>query len=216
MYDIILFDLDGTLTDSGLGITNSVKYALEKEGITVGDRSELFCFIGPPLVESFQKFYGFSPEKALEISHVYREYYSVKGIFENEVYDGIEQLLKKLQKSGKRIIVATSKPEIFAKQILDHFSLSQYFEYIAGSNMDETRTSKSEVIEYALKSCDITDLTKVIMVGDREHDILGAKKVGTASIGVLWGYGSREELDFAGANYIAETPDEVFDIIMNY
>ena len=214
MYDVILFDLDGTLTDSGLGITNSVKYALEKEGITVNDRSELFCFIGPPLVESFQKFYGFSPEKALEITHVYREYYSEKGIFENEVYGGIEELLKKLKENGKRIVVATSKPELFARKILDHFSLSQYFEYIAGSNMNETRTGKSEVIEYALESCGVTDPEKVIMVGDREHDILGAKKIGTASIGVLWGYGSREELEKAGADYIAQTPDEVFNIVM--
>ncbi|MGN0443923.1 MAG: HAD family hydrolase [Acutalibacteraceae bacterium] len=214
MYDIILFDLDGTLTDSGLGITNSVKYALEKEGITVNDRSELFRFIGPPLVESFQKFYGFSPEKALEITHVYREYYSEKGIFENEVYDGIEELLRKLKENGKRIIVATSKPELFARKIFDHFSLSQYFEYIAGSNMNETRTGKSEVIEYALESCGVTNLEKVIMVGDREHDIWGAKKTGTASIGVIWGYGSREELQKAGADYIAQTPDEVFNIVM--
>ena len=215
MYNIVLFDLDGTLTDSGLGITNSVKYALGREGIEVKDRSELFRFIGPPLVDSFQMFYGFSAEKALEITHIYREYYSTKGIFENEVYDGIEELLKKLHEAGKRILVATSKPEPFARKILDHFSLSQYFEYIAGSNMDETRSTKAEVIDYALESCNITDLSEAVMVGDREHDVIGAKKIGMKSIGVLFGYGDREELEKAGADYIAETPEDIFRIIMN-
>lgn len=215
MYDVILFDLDGTLSDSGPGITNSVKYALDKYGIGVKDRRELFRFIGPPLVDSFMMFYGFSAEKALEITHVYREYYSVKGIFENEVYDGIEELLKKLQQAGKRVIVATSKPELFARKIIDHFGLTEYFEYVAGSNMNETRSYKDEVIAYALESCGITDLSKVLMVGDREHDILGAKKIGTDSLGVLWGYGDREELEKAGADYIAEKPQDVFEIIMN-
>lgn len=213
MFDIILFDLDGTLTDSGLGITNSVRYALEREGIEVKDRSELFRFIGPPLVDSFIMFYGFSPEKALEITHVYREYYSVKGIFENEVYEGIPELLEKLRKDGKKIIVATSKPEPFARKILDHFSLSRYFDYIAGSNMDETRSTKAEVIEYALESCGVTDLSKAVMVGDREHDVIGAKKFPMKSIGVLWGYGSREELENAGADYIAVTPDDVYHTV---
>lgn len=215
MYDVILFDLDGTLSDSGPGITNSVKYALDKYGIEVKDRRELFRFIGPPLVDSFMMFYGFSAEKALEITHVYREYYSVKGIFENEVYDGIEELLKKLQQVGKKVIVATSKPELFARKIIDHFGLTEYFEYVAGSNMNETRSYKDEVIAYALESCGITDLSKVLMVGDREHDILGAKKIGTDSLGVLWGYGDREELEKAGADYIAEKPQDVFEIIMN-
>lgn len=215
MYNIVLFDLDGTLTDSGLGITNSVRYALGREGIEVKDRSELFRFIGPPLVDSFQMFYGFSAEKALEITHIYREYYSTKGIFENEVYDGIEELLKKLHEAGKRILVATSKPEPFARKILDHFSLSRYFEYIAGSNMDETRSTKAEVIDYALESCNITDLSEAVMVGDREHDVIGAKKIGMKSIGVLFGYGNREELEKAGADYIAETPEDIFRIIMN-
>lgn len=215
MYDIILFDLDGTLTDSGIGITNSVRYALEKKGIEVNDRRELFRFIGPPLVDSFQMFYGFSPEKALETTHIYREYYAEKGIFENEVYDGIEELLKKLRQAGKRLIVATSKPEPFAVRILDHFGLSRYFEYIAGSNMDETRSSKSEVMAYALEACGVTDLSKAVMVGDREHDILGAKKTGTASLGVLYGYGSREELEKAGADHIAATPEDIYSIVMD-
>lgn len=213
MYDIVLFDLDGTLTDSGIGITNSVRYALEKEGVEVRSRDELFRFVGPPLIESFEQFYGFSHEKAVEATHIYREYYSEKGIFENSVYDGIEELLKKLCRSGKRLIVATSKPELFAKRILEHFSLSQYFEYIAGSNMDETRTGKVEVIRYALSSCGIKNLSRAVMVGDREHDINGAHKTSLDSIGVLYGYGSREELEKAGATYIAETPAEIYDII---
>ncbi len=213
MYDIVLFDLDGTLTDSGIGITNSVRYALEKEGVEVRSRDELFRFVGPPLIESFEQFYGFSHEKAVEATHIYREYYSEKGIFENSVYDGIEELLKKLCRSGKRLIVATSKPELFAKRILEHFSLSQYFEYIAGSNMDETRTGKVEVIRYALSSCGIKNLSRAVMVGDREHDINGAHKTSLDSIGVLYGYGSREELEKAGATYIAETPAKIYDII---
>ena len=215
MYDIVLFDLDGTLTDSALGITNSVRYALDKIGIPVNDESELLRFVGPPLVESFEEFYGFSKERALEVTHIYREYYSVSGLFENKVYDGIVECLENLKKAGRRVIVATSKPEPFARRIIERFSLSQYFEYVAGANMDETRTGKDEVITYALEACNITDKSGAVMVGDRAHDINGAKKTGIASIGVLYGYGSLDELKKAGADHIAATPQEVCDIIIN-
>lgn len=213
MYDVILFDLDGTLTDSGLGITNSVAYSLKKYGIEVADRAELYKFIGPPLKESFEKYYGFSAEELKKAVEYYREYYTDKGMFENSVYEGIEELLKEIRKAGKMAVVATSKPEIFARKILEHFGLAKYFSYIVGANMDETRTKKDEVISYVLESCDIPDKSKVLMIGDREHDILGAKRNGLDSLGVLFGFGNREELKKAGADYIAETVKDIYPVI---
>ena len=212
-YEVIFFDLDGTLTDPGDGITNSVAHALKKYGIEVTDRTELYKFIGPPLHESFEKFYGFSREEAMKAVEYYREYYKVKGIYENSVYEGIETLLKKLKESEKKIVLATSKPEIFAKEILRHFAIDKYFDFIAGSNLDGTRTVKAEVIEYALSNCSVTDKNTVVMIGDREHDIIGAKKNGIDSIGVLFGYGSREELENAVATYIAETVNDIEKLI---
>lgn len=212
-YDVVLFDLDGTLTDPGLGITNSVMHALKKYGIEVDDRRNLYKFIGPPLIESFEKYYGFSHEEAVKSVDYYREYYRDKGIYENTLYDGIENLLINLSKKEKKIILATSKPELFAKEILRHFGIEKYFLFAAGSTMGETRTNKAEVIEYALSECGITDKSKVVMVGDREHDIIGANKNGIDSIGVLFGYGSREELEAAGATYIAETVEDIIRFI---
>ncbi len=212
-YELVLFDLDGTLTDSCEGVTNSVEYALNKFGITVKDKTELQKFIGPPLIVSFMEFYNFSEEQAEQAIAFYREYYTEKGIMENEVYAGIEDVLASLVKAGKRLCVATSKPEPFAKQILEYFNLSKYFEYIAGATLDEKRTQKEEVIEYALEQCKLTDRTKAIMVGDRKYDILGASKCSLDSIGVLFGYGSRKELEAAGANYIAETVHDILKFI---
>lgn len=208
-YDYVLFDLDGTLTDPGLGITNSVMHALKKYGIEVTDRTSLYKFIGPPLIDSFERYYGFSHKEAVESVDYYREYYRDRGIYENSVYDGIEALLKNLTEKSKKIILATSKPEPFAKEILRHFDLEKYFLFAAGSTMSETRTNKAEVIEYALSECGITDKSAVVMIGDREHDIIGAKKNEIDSIGVLFGYGSREELEAAGATYIAETVEDI-------
>ena len=208
-YNVVLFDLDGTITDPGEGITNSVAYALGKFGIDVADRTELYKFIGPPLYESFQKFYGFSHEDAHKAVEIYREYYRPKGIFECYIYDGITDLLKRLKDDGKTVIVATSKPEEFARQIMEHFEISEYFTYIAGATMDGSRILKADIIDYALKTCEVTDLSKVVMVGDREHDVIGAKKIGVDSIGVLFGYGDRAEHEKAGATYIAETPWDI-------
>lgn len=213
MYDVILFDLDGTLTDSGPGITNSVAYSLKKYGIEVTDRTELYKFIGPPLKESFEKYYGFSAEDSRKAVEYYREYYTDKGIFENAVYEGIEELLREIRKSGKKAVVATSKPEIFAKRILVHFDLAKYFEHIVGANMDETRTKKDEVISCVLQSLAISDRSNVLMIGDRKHDILGAKKNGIASLGVLFGFGDYEELEKAGANYIVKNVKDIYPII---
>lgn len=213
MYQVILFDLDGTLTDPGEGITNSVVYALKKYGISVSDRKELYRFIGPPLHESFEEYYGFSEEKAMQAVEYYREYFSKTGIYENQVYEGIEEMLKSLKKAGKKIILATSKPEQFAKRILDYFHLSEYFDFAAGANMDGTRTKKADVIEYALKFCQLEEQSTVVMVGDREHDVLGAAKFGIDTIGVLYGYGSKEELAEAGAVYLAESPKDILRIV---
>ncbi|MDE5965955.1 MAG: HAD family hydrolase [Lachnospiraceae bacterium] len=213
MYHTILFDLDGTLTDPGPGITNSVSYALQKFGIRVTDRTRLYKFIGPPLNESFQEFLGFSVEESQRAVAYYREYYGEQGIYENQLYDGVEPLLEDLQAKGRKIVLATSKPEKFAVKILEHFHITNYFDFVAGSNMDGSRSKKAEVLTHALKHLEITDKSSVVMVGDREHDIFGAEQVGIDSIGVLYGYGSKEELRDAGATYIVNVPEEISDII---
>lgn len=206
-YGTVLFDLDGTITDSGEGVTNSIIYSLAKFGIDVEDRAELYKFIGPPLIDSFMNFYNFDHEKATEAVCYYREYYQDKGIWENTVYDGIPQLLKKLKDMGKRVLVATSKPENFAKLILEKHDIAKYFEFIAGASMDESRSQKDEVIKYALESCNITNMSDVIMVGDTKFDIVGANKFGMDSAGVLFGYGTKEEMTKEGATYICPDTD---------
>ena len=213
MYNTVLFDLDGTLTDPAIGITNSVAYALKKWGIEVSCRSELYKFIGPPLLDSFCKYYGFSKEEGELAIKYYREYFADKGLFENSVYDGVFQMLGELKKRGKRLIIATSKPEAFSKRILEHFSLNGFFDFLAGATMDSSRVKKADVIAYAMKECDISDVSDVIMIGDREHDVLGAAAFGMDSVGVLYGYGSRGELEKAGATYIVETVGDILDII---
>ncbi|PWJ51887.1 HAD family hydrolase [Faecalicatena contorta] len=204
----VLFDLDGTLTDSGTGITNSVNYALKKYGMEVENPSKLRHFIGPPLKEQLRVHCGISEEESNQAVAYYREYYTEKGIFENEVYEGIPELLQALKSAGKTVIMATSKPEKYAKIIADHFNISQYFDFIGGSLMDGTRTKKSEVIEYALKECKIQDRESTLMIGDRRYDIQGAKELNIHSMGVLYGYGTREELESAGADIIIKTPGE--------
>ena len=213
MYKTVLFDLDGTLTDPGLGITNSIMYALEKFHIKVEDRTSLYKFIGPPLRESYAKYYHFSDEEITRAVAYYREYFSVKGIYENVLYDGIAKLLEKIKDSGRKVVLATSKPEEFAAEILRYFHIDQYFDFVAAATMDGTRNSKSAVIAHALLSCEIADLASTVMIGDREYDIIGAKAAGIDSIGVLYGYGSREELQSAGATYIAEHVSDIMSLI---
>lgn len=202
MYKTAFFDLDGTLTESGIGITRSVAYALRKFGIEETDQAKLDRFVGPPLIDSFMRFYGLSYEDAVQAVVYYREYYSVTGIFENRVYDGVVEMLQQLKAAGVQCILATSKPDGYANRILEHFALAEYFDFVAGATMDERRTKKEDVIAYALSQ---TCAENVVMIGDREHDILGGKKNGLDTIGVLYGYGSREELEAAGADFIAET-----------
>ncbi|MBE6773976.1 MAG: HAD family hydrolase [Ruminococcaceae bacterium] len=208
MYDVILFDLDGTLTDPGLGITNSVAYALERYGIEVENRESLYPFIGPPLADSFMNFYGFDSEKAMDAITVYREYFRNKGIFENEVYEGVRELLENIKASGRKTVLATSKPEEFAVRILEHFDLAKYFDVVAGASMDEKRNKKGDVIKYAMEKGAFRS-ENAVMIGDREHDIFGARENGLDSIGVLYGYGSRQELENAGADYIAESVQDI-------
>lgn len=210
-YHTYFFDLDGTITDSSLGITNSVMYALKKFGIAEHDRRKLYPFIGPPLTASFREYYGFSEEEALRAVAYYREYYQDKGIFENRVYDGFGEMLGKPKAAGKRLAVATSKPEPYARRIIDYFELSSYFDYVAGMELGGGRGTKAEVIRYALAVCGIGDKDKagVLMVGDREHDVFGAKEAGIDCLGVLYGFGSREELERAGADYIAGSVEEI-------
>lgn len=214
MFDYLFFDLDGTLTDPALGITNSFIHALKYYGLEIPSYEKLCSFIGPPLIQTFEKEYGFDIEKAREGVKVYREYFGKTGLFENRVYDGIPELLQHAKSAGKHLIVATSKPEEFSVRILEHFDLAKYFDTICGSNMDETRSKKDEVIAYALERNGITDKSKVIMIGDREHDIIGAKKNGLKSCGLLLGYGTREELESAGADYIAENLLELEKIVL--
>lgn len=215
MYEIVLFDLDGTLTDPGEGITNSAAYAMKKMGINSPAKTELYKFIGPPLIESFKKYCAFSDEKAALAVEFYREYFSRKGIFENSVYSGIKEMLDSLRKADKKLIIATSKPELFTVKILKHFSMTGYFDFVSGATMDSSRSKKEDIIAHALKACNITDCSKTVMVGDREHDIAGAKKNGIDSIGVLFGYGSYSELKNAGATYIAKNTEDICRIIMN-
>lgn len=213
MYQYIFFDLDGTLTDPGIGITNSVMYALKKWNIEVADRSELYKFIGPPLVDSFEKYYGFSKEEAEQAVVYYREYFREKGLYENTIYDGSEKLLSDLKASGKKVVLATSKPQEFAEIILKHFQIDRYFDVVASATMDGTRSKKTDVILYALAACGIEDKSQVVMVGDREHDIIGAKNAGLDSIGVLCGYGDREELETAGATHVVEKIEDVWEFV---
>ena len=208
-YKYCLFDLDGTLTDPAIGITNSVMHALEKYDIHVEDRAELYPFIGPPLDYSFKTFYGFTDEQAVQAIKYYREYFSVTGLFENSVYEGIPEMLENLKGKGVKIALATSKPYEFSIKILKHFDLYKYFDFFGAATMDGRISKKEDVISHLLEEMGCKSKDEILMVGDRYHDIEGAKANGLKSAGVLWGYGSREELQNAGAEYILSGPSEI-------
>jgi len=214
---ILLFDLDGTLTDPAEGITNSFIHAFKYFGMEVPSFETLCTFIGPPLKDTFKNQCGFTDEEKINLGvKKYREYFADKGLFENRVYEGIPELLQKLKDAGYRLFVATSKPEDFSVRIAKKFDLEKYFEKICGSLMDETRTRKAEVIAYALECAGITEeeKSKVLMIGDRHHDIDGAREMGIDSCGVLFGYGDRKEHEEAGANFIAETVEDLLDLLI--
>lgn len=209
----ILFDLDGTLTDSSEGIFNSIIYALNTFGIQIADRQSLRPFLGPPLVDSMETYFGFDRPTAFLAVERYREYFKDRGLLENRLYPGVDDLLKTLKGRGHTLYLATSKPEVFTRTILDHFGLTSYFDFIGGATLDESRVKKADVIRYVLQETNLQDLRNAVMVGDRKHDIAGAKANGLESIGVLYGYGDREELEQAGASFLARTVEEIAELV---
>lgn len=214
-FDTIIFDLDGTLTDPAEGITNSIVHSLTYYGITVSDKRELYDFIGPPLHEAYMHRFDMDEKTAREAIEHYREYFGVKGLLENRVYEGIDVLLRQLYEAGKTLLVATSKPEVFSVRILEHFDLAKYFTVICGPSLHPpSGYGKAEVIRDALDRAGVTDLSHVIMVGDRKHDIIGAHKVGLSGIGVLYGYGDRAEHEACGAEYIVSSVSELAALLM--
>ena len=210
MNKAILFDLDGTLTDSGEGIMNCAELALRHFGIPVPDRQAMRVFVGPPLDETFIKF-GVPADKAQEAIEVYRSRYTTIGKFENFPYPGVEELLQKLKAQGHHLFVATSKPEGLSIEILKKFDLAKYFDMICGATLDGSRSKKEDVIAYLFQQAG--QATQVAMVGDTKYDIIGAKAHNIAAIGVAWGYGEIADMEAAGADAIAYTMDELFDLL---
>lgn len=200
----LLFDLDGTLTDSAPGIINCAQYALEKMNIHAVPREELYPYIGPPLIYSFMHFHGLSQEQAEQAVVYYRERFAVKGWLENAVYEGIKELLQELREKEVILIVATSKPEEFAVRILKHFELAECFDFIAGNTLSEERPEKADVIAYVREKYPEIDCKNTVMIGDRKYDILGAHAQGLTAIGVLYGYGDREEMESVNADFVVE------------
>ena len=220
MFEYILFDLDGTLTDPKIGITSSVQYALRAFGIDEPNLDKLESFIGPPLSDSFMEFYGFTPEQANAAIEKYRERFDHQGIYENEMYEGIDRMLSKLKESGKMLAIASSKPTPLVIRVLEHFHIKEYFDYIVGSELDGRRGKKEDVVEEALRLMVPKTLgaqerkARVAMVGDRKFDVEGAKAHGLTSVGVSFGYASAGELEAAGADYIVDTVLELEAILM--
>lgn len=216
-YNSCLFDLDGTLTDPKIGITKSFQYALETFGIQE-ETNDLVKFIGPPLRESFKNFYQFSQSDTEQAVLKYREYFAEAGIFENTVYPGVAEMLQTLKSGGVILAVATSKATKYAQQILEHFHLDRYFSFISGDKMDGslTKNGKREIIRIAMSAIGQKDQKVAVMIGDREHDVFGAKEVGIDSIGVTYGYGSREELEKAGAKMIVNSIKGITESIIKY
>lgn len=213
-YKVILFDLDGTLTEPKIGITKSVQYALQKMGINEPNLDKLEPFIGPPLQDAFKEMYGFNEELSKQAVTYYRERFSKIGIFENEVFENIPQLLQLLKKSGYILSLATSKPTVFAERILEHFQLKSYFSLIEGSNLDGTHAIKREIIASVMEHFDEFHPEDFLMVGDRKYDIIGANENGIDSIAVLYGYGSYDELKSENPTYIAETVNEIEEYLL--
>ena len=209
-YEAILFDLDGTLTEPKEGIVNGVHYALSKMGIDEKDKEKLVAFIGPSLYESFSKFYGFSTYDAKKCVDYYRDYYSEKGINENLLMPGMDTLLDSLKKEGRKLYVATGKPTVYAEIVLKNFDLHKYFEIVIGSNLDGSRIEKGEIIAEVLKNIDCEN---PVMIGDREHDIIGANENNIDSIAVTFGYGTRDVLEKYNPTYIVDSVEEIRDIL---
>lgn len=212
-YDLILFDLDGTLSDPESGLIKSFSYALSRMGIDCSDREELRRFIGPPLYEEWQRVYGFSPAEAGQALDYFHEFFEVDGWCDNRMYEGIPEMLRALRDAGKKIALATSKPEKYAKRILRYFGISQYFDFEAGAYSDRIRDKKWEVLAYALEQFPSVPRERCVLVGDRKYDAEGAKICGIDAVGVLWGHGSREELMQKGMR-VFETPKELLSYLL--
>ena len=213
-FKCVLLDLDGTLFDTSEGIMSCYKIGLEHFGIFVKDDSELRKVMGPSLYISYRDFYGLDEEQVKEAVRIYREHYNGGGIYKCRLYDGMEDTLKSLKLNGFTACVATSKPQVMAEKILNHFGLAEYFDTICGAELDGSRSDKIELINTALKRVGFTDKNDVVMVGDRFYDIKGAIGAGVHSIGVAYGFGTKEELAEAGAEYIANTPNDILKIVM--
>jgi phosphoglycolate phosphatase len=209
-YSTILFDLDGTLTDPKMGITKSVQYALAKYNILEEDLDKLEPFIGPPLVNSFMDIYSFSESEAMIAVGYYREYFSTNGMYENKLYEGIVELLEELVSQDRVLMVATSKPTVFAEKILNYFNISKYFDFVCGSNLDGTMTDKTEIIKYIIDEKNL-EKSRTIMIGDRKHDIIGAHNNEIASIGVGYGYGSAKEMEDIKPIYYIKVVKELLE-----
>jgi phosphoglycolate phosphatase len=210
--DAIYFDLDGTLTDPKPGITRSIQYAMQKLDLPVPSQDELTWCIGPPLRDSFVKLLGGDSRADLAVT-LYRERFGDVGLYENAVYPDIEHILTALKQSHGRLFVATSKARVFAERIIDHFGLGGYFEHVFGAELDGTRVHKSDLLAYALDKTGV-DPSRALMIGDRSHDMIGARNNGMDALGVLYGYGSREELIEAGASHVCASPRAVLEHIM--
>lgn len=233
MFQYVLFDLDGTLTEPKEGITKSVQYALKAFGIEENDLDHLECFIGPPLSDSFMENYGFTREETKDVIKVYRERFQTIGIFENRVYDGIEEMLSTCKEKGMILAIASSKPTVFVERILEHFHLRQYFDVLVGAFLDGTREKKEEVVKEALRQlavftgkidetqenvskeelCGIFHKGNCAMVGDRKFDVQGAKEYNVFSMAVRYGYAKGTELEDEGADRIVETPEELCEAL---
>ena len=213
-YRNALFDLDGTVVDPGLGIVNSVKFALKKLGYGINENESFRKFIGPPLKYSFEKYYGMKPGVAEQAVGFYREYFSEYGIGENKIYENITDLLKALKSKNVNVYIATSKPKIYAKKIIENFQLEQFFIAIEGSEFDGTLSDKSDLIAFIIKRHNLS-VNESIMIGDREHDIIGARNNKMDSIGVGYGYGTKGELLNAGAKYYASDIYELSELLNN-
>lgn len=208
-YEYLLFDLDGTIVDSSEGIYKSFEYALNHYGITVEDLNDLREVIGPPLKDCFMRMYGFSEDKAIEAVAKYRERYSVTGLFECSLYDGIEDVLSKLYQAGYKLVLATSKPEVYAKKILRNKSIDKYFYHIAGAEIGGKICNKEDVLEYIIDTLKVTDVSRCLMIGDTKYDLRGAKKFGMDALGVLYGFGTTDELICYPSIALVNTVEEI-------
>ena len=212
-WDYLFFDLDGTLTDPAEGIIGCIRYALEKDGRSVGPLESYFPWIGPPLEYSFREFAGASEEDTPRLVSYYRERFSTIGLFENTVYPDIPEMLAALKAAGAHMAIATGKPTVFTERILEHFGLRPYFDCVFGITLGVTPETKAEVIAKGMEQMGVNDLSRCVMIGDRKHDVMGAKECGIDCIGVLYGYGGRKELEMAGASHIVESIDELQKLI---